>query len=48
MKFELTIELEVSLKDASPTDVKTIVQQLLAAEKIEAIKNIEIKSIRKA
>jgi hypothetical protein len=47
VKFELTIEIEVSLKDAKLSDIQKITQQLLATENIEAIKSTEIKSIRK-
>jgi hypothetical protein len=46
MKIEVTIEVEISLKDASLADAKKIVQQLVSAEDIKAIKTVDIKSIR--
>ncbi|MFP4385092.1 MAG: hypothetical protein ACLFST_05015 [Spirochaetia bacterium] len=46
MKIQVTLEIEVSLKDATLSDAKKIVKQIISPEKIEAVKDIDIKSVK--
>jgi hypothetical protein len=46
MKIEVTFEVEISLKDATLADAKKIVKQIISPDKIEAVKDVDIKSVK--
>jgi hypothetical protein len=46
MKVEVVLELEVDLLDISVRDVKKIVDNLIATDKPDAIKSVDIKNVR--
>jgi hypothetical protein len=46
MKIQVTLEVEISLKDATLNDAKKIVKQIVSPEKIEAVKDVDIKSVK--
>ncbi len=46
MKVEVVLELEVDLLDISVRDVKKLVDNIISADKPDAIKSVDIKDVR--
>ncbi|MCB1947840.1 hypothetical protein [Nitrosomonas sp.] len=46
MKVEVTVELDINLSKVSIADIKKILEELINAEKIDALETVSIKDIK--